>query len=86
MRRVDFNRKQCIKSLKKLGFIKKNTRRGKHDKFVAPNNLLENRREGQPSFITVPRSRQIHCQLEIQKEIWAFGGDELVKEFLDNMK
>jgi len=30
-----------------------------------------------------PRSRKIHCQLEILKEIWAFGGDELVKKFKD---
>jgi len=86
MSKADFNRKQCIKSLKKLGFIKKNTRRGKHDKFVAPSDLLESKQENQPPFIMVPRARKIHCQLEIRKEVWAFGGDELVKKFLDNMK
>lgn len=34
----------------------------------------------------VPRSRKIHCQLEILKEIWAFGGDKLVNDFLSNIK
>ena len=82
MGRKDFNRKQCVKALKKLGFIKKNVRRGKHDKFVPPENLLFNKREGQPSFIMVPRSRSLHCQLEILKELWAFGGDELVDSFI----
>lgn len=86
MKRIDFNRKQCIKSLKKLGFVKRNIRRNKHDKFFAPDYLIKSKQENQPPFIGVPRSRQIHCQLEIMKEIWAFGGDELVQEFLDNMK
>ncbi len=81
MGRKDFNRKQCIKALKKLGFTKKNVRKGKHDKFVPPENLLKNKREGQPSFIMVPRGRNLHCQLEILKELWAFGGDELVDAF-----
>ncbi len=85
-RRANFNRKECIKSLKKLGFVKKNVRRGKHDKFFAPENLLKNKQENQPPFIMVPRARQLHCQLEILKEIWAFGGDELVNKFIDNIK
>jgi hypothetical protein len=85
MGRKDFNRKQCIRALKKLGFIQNNIRRGKHDKFVPPENLLKNKREGQPSFIMVPRSKNIHCQLEILKELWAFGGDELVGSFIDKI-
>jgi len=34
----------------------------------------------------VPRSRQLHCQLEILKELWAFGGDAFVEEFLGHIK
>lgn len=83
MGRKDFNRNQCIKALKKIGFVKKNVRRGKHDKFVPPENLLKIKTEGQPSFIMIPRGKNLHCQLEILKEIWAFGGDELVDQFLE---
>ena len=86
MGRKDFNRKQCIKALIKLGFIKKNTRRGSHDKFTPPQTILDKRQPNQPPFIMVPRSRKIHCQLEILKEIWAFGGDELVKQFENLIK
>jgi len=82
MGKNDFNRRQCIKGLKKIGFVKKNSRRGKHDKFIPPEDLLINKREGQPSFIMVPRGKNLHCQLEILKELWAFGGDNLVSDFL----
>ncbi|MCK4554805.1 hypothetical protein KAU19_07695 [Candidatus Parcubacteria bacterium] len=83
MGRNDFNRNKCIKALNKLGFICKNKRRGNHDKFVPPKHLLENAQPGQPPFIMVPRSRKLHCQLEILKELWALGGDDLVKKFLE---
>ena len=86
MGRKDFNRKQCIKSFKKLGFVKRNVRkRGNHDKYIPPEKYLKNKRDDQPPFITVPRSRKIHCQLEILKELWALGGEDLVKEFLKNI-
>lgn len=81
MGRKDFNRNQCIKALKKIGFQSKNNRRGNHDKFVCP---LSNNPD-QPSFIVVPRSRQIHCQFAILKELKNIGGDELVNKFLDNL-
>lgn len=82
----DFNRNQCIKSLEKLGFVKRNKRKfGNHDKYVPPDKYIKNRVPHQPPFIMVPRSRKIHCQLEILKELWALGGDELVKGFLDNI-
>ncbi|MBU2542653.1 hypothetical protein KJ785_03780 [Patescibacteria group bacterium] len=85
MGRNDFSRKQCIRSLLKLGFAESNKRRGNHDKFTAPDNIIKNKQPNQPPFIMVPRSRKLHCQLEILKEIWAFGGDGLVEEFLDNL-
>jgi hypothetical protein len=31
----------------------------------------------------VPRSKQLHCQLEILKELWALGGDGLAEKFLN---
>jgi len=65
MGRQDFNRKQCIRALLKLGFVKDNKRRGSHDKFKAPEHVL---------------------QLEILKELWAFGGDAFVEEFLGHIK
>ena len=60
-------------------------RRGKHDKFIAPENLLFNKQEGQPSFIMIPRGKKLHCQLEILKELWAFSGDELIDKFLKSL-
>lgn len=86
MGRKDFNRKQCIRALLKLGFVKNNKRRGAHDKYKAPEYLLNQRQENQPPFIMVPRSRKIHCQLEILKELWAFGGDDIVENFIKNLK
>lgn len=86
MGKDDFNRKQCIKALIKLNFIQDNRRRGKHDKFKAPEYLIKQKQKNQPPFIMVPRSKQLHCQLEILKEIWAFGGDDLVKKFLNFVK
>lgn len=85
MGKNDFNRHQCIRALEKLGFVKKNVRHGKHDKYTPTDYLLQKRQSGQPSFIMVPRSRNLHCQLEILKELWAFGGDELVNKFLSHI-
>ena len=76
-----FNRKQCIKALLKIGFFRKRTRRGSHDKYVPPEIYLKNRIHNQPPFIMVPRSRNLHCQREIVKELWNLGGDDLVSTF-----
>jgi hypothetical protein len=86
MGKNDFNRKDCIRALKRLGFIYKISRHGKHDKYAPPAHLLEKKQPNQPPFIMIPRSREIHCQLEILKELWAFGGDELINKFLQYIK
>jgi len=86
MGRKDFKRKECIKALLKLGFEKSNKRRGNHDKFKAPTHLLKDRQANQPPFIMLPRSRKIHCQLEILKELWALGGEKLIDEFWEYIK
>lgn len=83
MGKYDFNRQQCISALLKIGFWKKKSRRGNHDKYMAPDDL-----KGIPDavcFIMVPRSRQIHCQHAILRELERLGGEELVKKFLDNI-
>jgi len=84
MGRKDFNRKQCIKALIKIGFQKKNNRHGNHDKFIAPQSCLNNSSDF-PPFIVVPRSKQIHCQFAILQELKIMGGDDLVNDFLENI-
>jgi len=80
-----FNRKRCMRALLKLGFFKKNTRRGSHDKYVPSDKYLGNRTNNQPPFIMIPRSRVLHCQNEIVKELRNLGGDDLVKQFEDTL-
>ena len=50
MGKNDFNRRQCIRALKKLGFEEKSSRRGSHDKFVVPKCFLKNRQSNQLPF------------------------------------
>ena len=70
-----FNRRQCVRALKKLGFFLDNKRSGKHDKYKAPPQNTN------PSFIMIPRHNEIHCQDEIIKELEKMGGKELVEKF-----
>ena len=76
-----FKRNRCIKALIKLGFYRKKTRRGSHDKYVPPEEYLNQKRDRQPPFIMIPRSRVLHCQDEIVKELKNLGGEKLVKKF-----
>ena len=80
MKLDSFRRTRCISALKKLGFVIKKSRRGKHDKYMSPDVYLEQKRDRQPPFIMVPRGK-LHCQDEIVKELRNLGGDELVREF-----
>ncbi len=80
-----FNRKKCISALLKLEFTRKKTRRGRHDKYASPAKYLEQRIKNQPPFIMVPRSRVLHCQNEIVKELRNLGGQDLVKKFEENL-
>jgi len=70
----NFNRKQCIRALKRMGFILSNKRSGKHDKYKAPFDC-------HPPFVMVPRHNQLHCQDEIVGEIFKMGGQNLVDKF-----
>lgn len=81
----DFNRKECIRALQKLGFHLGNKRRGRHDKFYPPKDI-EGRITGlQPRFIMVPRHTELHCQSEILSELRKMGGEALASNFLEKI-
>jgi len=79
----DFTRKDCIRALRRLDFWCNRGRRGRHDKFIPPQYILESLASSAPRFIMVPRHSQIHCQREIIQELRAMGGEELVRAFTD---
>ena len=79
MGEYDFNYKQCVRALNKLGFSLATKRNGNHDKFNSP---FQN---SNPPFIMVPRHRQLHCQRAILKELKQMGGEELAQKFLKHL-
>jgi len=76
----NFSKKQCIKVLNKLGFTLITNCRGKHDKYIAPENIKSS---NNIPFIIIPRHNELHCQNAIIKELRAMGGDNLIKKFRD---
>ena len=70
-----FNHRECIRALKKLGFVLDTKRSGKHDKYRAP--FVH----ANPPFIMIPRHNDLHCQDAIIKEIEKMGGKDLVEKF-----
>lgn len=74
-----FNRKQCIRSLCKIGFYKSGSGRGNHDKYISP------LKDCNPPFIMVPRHSDIHCQDKIIRDLRMMGGDEMVTNFVSNL-
>lgn len=76
-----FNRKDCIRALKRLGFVLRNRRHGSHDKYCPPDALATKLLGMQPRFIMVPRHNELRCQTEILAELKAMGSDDLVAEF-----
>ncbi len=85
MGELNFNTKQCIRALKRLGFSLSNKRNGRHDKFEPPKEIADSLIGLQPRFIMVPRHRELHCQSEIISELRTMGGDELIKKFKANL-
>ncbi len=77
----NFNRKQCTGAIKKLGFVLKNKRSGKHDKYVPPQEIAKKLTADQPHFIMIPRHGELRCQLEIISELRVMGGETLVEAF-----
>jgi hypothetical protein len=81
MGEANFNRKQCIRALTKLGFFLGNKRRGKHDKYFPPPEIAVRLSGIAPRFVMVPRHNTLHCQNEIIGELAVMGGEELTKKF-----
>lgn len=81
MGEANFNRKQCIRALAKLGFFLGNKRRGNHDKYCPPSEISVRLSGIAPRFIMVPRHNELHCQNEILAELFAMGGEDLIKKF-----
>lgn len=74
----NFNRRQCIRALVRLGFVLTNQRQGRHDKFLAPPPYNS-------SFIMVPRHKNLNCQFAILRELKNIGGEAMEKKFLENI-
>lgn len=77
----NFNRKQCVRALVRLGFIINNKRYGQHDKYDVPNSFRNKLPPNVPPFIMVPRHNELRIQKKIVKEIELIGGVELVEKF-----
>lgn len=75
----NFNKRQCIRALKKLGFYLSNDRRGDHDKYNFPDHYETV--AGYRPFVMVPRHNELKVQHKIIKELRVIGGDELVEKF-----
>ncbi|MFH1252878.1 MAG: hypothetical protein V1664_00905 [Candidatus Uhrbacteria bacterium] len=85
MGELNFNTKQCLRALKRLGFYLGNKRLGRHDKFYPPKLIADKLSGTQPRFIIIPRHTDLHCQPEIISELRVMGGDELVQKFKENL-
>ena len=81
MGELNFNKRQCVRALKKLGFCLNNDRRGTHDKYTFPNGYTIP--EGFRPFIMIPRHNELKLQYKIVKEIKSIGGDDLVEKFMN---
>ncbi len=81
MGETNFNKRQCVRALRKLGFYENSRRGGIHDKWFPPQEIASTLQPQQPHFIMVPRHNELHVQREILKELEAMGGRELVEKF-----
>jgi flagellar biosynthesis protein FliP len=81
MGELNFNRRQCLRAFKKLGFYIGGKRRGIHDKYYPPKEIAESLASNQAHFIMIPRHNELHVQAEIVKELKAMGSDKLVEKF-----
>lgn len=81
----NFNRKQCIRALIKLGFELDHHRGGIHDKYTFPKEFSEKLETGHRPFIMIPRHNELRLQHKIVKKIRNIGGDELVERFKQSL-
>lgn len=81
MGETNFNKRQCVRALRKLGFYE-NTKRGSlHEKWFPPQDIASRVQPQQALFIMVPRHNELRVQRELLKELEAMGGKELVEKF-----
>lgn len=76
----NFNKRQCVYALKRLGFYLSNNRRGDHDKYHFPSECIIP--IGRRPFIMIPRHNELRLQHKIINELRMVGGDELVEKFM----
>lgn len=81
MGETNFNKRQCIRALKKIGFYESTKRGSLHEKWYPPQDITDRLSPQQPHFITIPRHNELRVQRELLKELKAMGGDELVEQF-----
>jgi predicted RNA binding protein YcfA (HicA-like mRNA interferase family) len=82
---LNFNNKQCIRALLRIGFYLNNKRHGQHDKYFPPKAVADNIAVGRARFIMIPRHKDLHCQREILSELRMMGGDDLIDLFKKNL-
>ena len=80
----NFNQRQCIRSLKRIGFVNR-SKRSKHFKFFPPTQIEKRIPAGKPQFIVVPNHNELKVQRPLINELREMGGDELVQMFLENL-
>ncbi|MFH1890337.1 MAG: hypothetical protein ABIJ91_02090 [Candidatus Kuenenbacteria bacterium] len=68
MGNANFSKKECIRALLKIGFIKEphQARRSPHDKYLVP---MTYKQEMRRLFIMIPHGRKLKCQGAILKEL-----------------
>lgn len=80
MGRYNFNTRECIHALTKLGFVLSKKRRGNHDKYLFPERFEIS--VNQRPFIMIPRHNELRLQDKIIKQLEIIGGQSLVDQFL----
>lgn len=80
----NFNQKQCVRSLKRIGFVNK-SKRSKHFKFFPPDYIKNQIQSGKPQFIIVSNHRELRTQKLIIQELNKMGGKKLADSFIENL-
>lgn len=81
MGETNFNKRQCVRALRKLGFNENSKRGGLHEKWLPPQDLASKLQPRQARFVMIPRHNELRVQREILKGLEAMGGRELVERF-----
>jgi hypothetical protein len=81
MGETNFNKRQCMRALRKIGFYESTKRGSLHEKWFPPQDIADKLQPQQAHFIMIPRHNELRIQREILKELEAMGGKELVEKF-----